>query len=205
MYSIELSPDELMHFGIKGMHWGVRRYQNKDGSLTSAGRSRYGNSSKVVDRTPSYGSASYEETLSSGRRQSRSSGSSSNEALNQSIKMGKGKENRSPAEQVTSQTDRAVQNSSRTLRGMSDAKKQREKQKRGVELDRELESLSDEELNAVIKRMDMERRYKDLSTQAQTKRNGFDTAADILDVIGGVTSVAASAAVVASTIYMMKH
>ena len=33
--------NELMHWGIKGMKWGVRRYQNKDGSLTPAGRKRY--------------------------------------------------------------------------------------------------------------------------------------------------------------------
>lgn len=32
----------LVHHGIKGMHWGIRRYQNADGSLTSAGRSKYG-------------------------------------------------------------------------------------------------------------------------------------------------------------------
>lgn len=32
----------LMHYGVKGMHWGIRRYQNSDGSLTNAGKKRYG-------------------------------------------------------------------------------------------------------------------------------------------------------------------
>lgn len=35
-----MNSNELMHHGIHGMHWGVRRYQNKDGSLTAAGRKR---------------------------------------------------------------------------------------------------------------------------------------------------------------------
>lgn len=33
--------DELYHHGIKGQKWGIRRYQNPDGTLTSAGKQRY--------------------------------------------------------------------------------------------------------------------------------------------------------------------
>lgn len=33
--------DILCHHGIKGMKWGIRRYQNADGTLTEEGRNRY--------------------------------------------------------------------------------------------------------------------------------------------------------------------
>lgn len=33
--------DQLEHWGIKGMRWGIRRYQNPDGTLTAAGKKRY--------------------------------------------------------------------------------------------------------------------------------------------------------------------
>ena len=37
-----MQSEELAHHGIPGMRWGVRRFQNKDGSLTAAGKKRYG-------------------------------------------------------------------------------------------------------------------------------------------------------------------
>lgn len=39
-FADQLDVDYICHHGIKGMHWGVRRFQNPDGTLTSAGKAR---------------------------------------------------------------------------------------------------------------------------------------------------------------------
>lgn len=46
MIAREESSNYLAHHGIKGQKWGIRRYQNPDGSYTEEGRARYGNLAK---------------------------------------------------------------------------------------------------------------------------------------------------------------
>ena len=62
-----LPSDALEHHGIKGQHWGERRWQNEDGSLTPAGRAHYGYGTRLQkkidkDYVKRKDDASYEES-----------------------------------------------------------------------------------------------------------------------------------------------
>lgn len=65
-YSSDADPSSyLVHHGIKGQKWGVRRYQNFDGSYTKAGLERYGQSKAKYEESRSQ----YKKTRQSGDKE----------------------------------------------------------------------------------------------------------------------------------------
>lgn len=81
-----ISNDELYHHGVEGQKWGVRRYQNKDGSLTPEGRMHYGYKERMVDRID------YEYKRRKGRMSKSDSAELTirNEARSSALKLGGG-------------------------------------------------------------------------------------------------------------------
>ena len=61
MWQYNYSDEYLCHWGIKGMKWGVRRFQNEDGSLTPQGRARYSDDSSSKKNAVNFSSKSISE------------------------------------------------------------------------------------------------------------------------------------------------
>ncbi len=58
--------DSLQHFGIKGQKWGVRRFENEDGTLTEAGKARYSEAKKIAEKGSITGSEKMKNAMKRG-------------------------------------------------------------------------------------------------------------------------------------------
>lgn len=147
-----MNNNELYHYGVVGMKWGVRRYQNADGSLTYAGKkkalkmqSRYTDLTKSRKYNDKNGNLTY-----SGRKK----------ALRMKEKYSKltGKQ----------------------LRGYAINKKQTDQNNKASK-PKKLSEMSDDEIQKRIDRINLEQRYKDLTKNPQKQSRGKDFVIDVLD------------------------
>lgn len=173
----------LTHHGIKGMRWGVRRYQNKDGSLTAEGKKRAGRKAS---------SMSDEELTSYIKRKN---------LEKQYGKLSKESEGPSKVEKtkkVIDTTSNLVNQAKKMNRESIESTKTKEK------LD--LSKMTDKELRDRINRADLERRYNDLFAKETTSvSRGQAFAADILEASGSVLAIGSSALGIALAIKELRH
>lgn len=193
MYKQAIRPDELYHHGIKGQKWGIRRFQNKDGSRTADGKAqqRKERRKNIVKGVALAGAAA--GIAGAGVATNRYG------AYDRTIKNGKGKENSSPAEKITKEVSTAFDDTNKLVRSFGNAQRELERYK----FQEEAKTMTDDELRKRINRINLEKQYADVNTrEIQT---GFDKAADILQIGGSIAGIAASAAIVATTLKGLKN
>lgn len=115
-------------------------------------------------------------------------------ALDPTIKGGKNNPNRSPTEVITRETGKAVNGAKDTVRAGHKLKK--------ISSNQDLSKMSDDELRRAINRKNLERQYRDITDEETSK--GYARTMQVLEVIGGVTTIAAAGATIATTVYTIK-
>lgn len=144
-----MSNNELTHYGVLGMRWGVRRYQNKDGTLTSAGKKRY---DRDVQRT----SVQLGRTMATRKRQL-AADKSDLEKLNSGKHLSVGFTKKRQA--AYDKRDKAILEKrikSNEQKLANKAAKKEAKKKPTIK------DMSDDELRKVVNRLQMERQYSQL-------------------------------------------
>ena len=170
-----MNQNELYHFGVKGMKWGERRYQNKDGSLTVAGQRRYdrdvaANAKRKKDkRLP-------EEGLKDPRRWAREDNERTKGLVD-----------------ATSRLNNDLKNANRE--SINRAKNNRPKM--------DLSNMTDKEMRDQINRAILERQYNDMFAPQKVSK-GREFVSDALEIAGSTLAITSSALAIALAIKDLK-
>lgn len=166
--------NHLCHTGVKGMKWGVRRYQNKDGTLTDAGKKRYARDAreKEFNKYDKQAGKYYKESKKNGRTDLEVDAKRYvTEDLQRTKRL----------TDASSQMTRELQNVNNKA-AKNDLKKNK----------MDLSDMTDKEMRDQINRAILERQYNDMFNPVNEKR-GRERADKILETAGSVLAVTSSA------------
>lgn len=157
----------LYHDGQKGMHWGVRKYRNYDGTLTPAGKARYnyGDGSSGSSSTPKIS-----------RREAR-----------KQRKLESARQAKKESEKAAKEAKEALENLKREREAFEKAQKEEAVKNQQERI--AAQKLSNEELRASIERMNLERQYNELVNPKAPPKESFvkrlsQFAKDVTPIIG---------------------
>ena len=168
--------NQIWHWGVKGMKWGVRRYQNADGSLTEAGKRRYA-ADKVANNKKKEKNRLSDEELRDPNRWV--------------------KEDTERTKQVVDSGNQMAGN----LKTLSD-KSMKIQSRRTPKMD--LSKMTDQEMRERINRAMLEKQYDDMFNPKKVY-SGREAVSDTLEVAGSVLAITSSALSIALAIQKLRE
>ena len=198
--------NELQHFGIKGMKWGVRRYQNKDGSLTPAGKKRYDESDEEREKkekskktkakvaTAAVATAAVATTAAMNKDKIKKG----MEFINAN-KPSKGEKKETTVDDYK-ESLKKTQSADKALQGIKELVNKADDVAYAKKVRNDLTQMTDKELQQAVNRLNMEERYSQVMQQRHKIDRGESKVNQILDVAGNVLSGAATALTIAVAI-----
>lgn len=204
------SPDDdyIAHYGILGMKWGVRRYQNPDGSLTAAGKKRYGSNEVSETRDKGLGAGVQKSSKrsgigvplalagagilgSTGAMAVRSNPNSKLYDGDSGNKKDKGKKN-DPVKSINKGLE-GIRQYRNADRDNSNQAVNRYNTRRTLS-QKEMDSMSDQDLQKLVNRLNLETNYSRLTqdpVEADKVDVGLQRTQAILSIVGSAVTIGA--------------